>query len=156
MKTLAQLFFAVAFAACICGCSSSSKPVAMPGVGDGSAEKKGPVTMPSASVETGDGPAEKDLARVLDIPLYPGSKVVKNKVAKAGEETRYHLTLETSDPVQKVADFFQSIGIPSMVHAGMGQAIGSTKNGNDILVDMTRKGEMTQIAIRVSTGGKHA
>jgi hypothetical protein len=147
MKTLVQLFFCLSVAFMF-GCSSGSPKVeTAPGK---------PVAMPTASVETGNGPAEKDLPKVLDLPLYPGSKVVKNKLATAGAETRYHVTLETSDPVQKVADFYQANGLPSMVHAGMGQAVGETKNGNEVLIDFSRKGEKTQIAIRVSAGGKHA
>jgi len=30
-----------------------------------------PVMMPNAATENGDGPPEKDLPKVLDLPLYP-------------------------------------------------------------------------------------
>jgi hypothetical protein len=147
MKSPAQLIFCLVAAASLVGCSSST-PAPKPG------DK--PVAMPSPSKETGDGPAESELPKVLDLPLYPKAKVVRNKVAEGGAEKRYHVTLETPDSVKQVTDFYQAHGLMSAIAGDKGQSMGETKNGNSALIDMARKGDKTEITIRVSAGGPHA
>jgi hypothetical protein len=150
MKLPAQLIFCLVLVISLFGCSSSPAPAAKV-----KPEDK-PVAMPSPSKETGDGPAESELPKALDLPLYPKAKVVRNKIAEGGAEKRYHVTLETPDSLKQVTDFYQAQGLMSAVSGEKGQSMGETKNGNSALIDMERKGGKTEIVIRVSVGAKHA
>ncbi len=114
-----------------------------------------PVVMPDTSKEDGDGPPESELPKVLDIPLYPKAKVVHNKVASAGSEKRYHVTLKTDDPASKVAAFYSAHGIPATAKGDQAQAIGTTQNGNLVIIDVDKKNGKTEIAIKVSPSDTH-
>ena len=110
--------------------------------------------MPQAVVETGDGPPEADLPKVLDLALYPGSKVVKNKAAHAGQEKRYHVTITTHDDLAKVADFYKTQGLSGTVQSGKYQANGVTKNGNMVLIDGHAGESGNEIEIKVIVASK--
>lgn len=112
-----------------------------------------PVPAPLAAVESAEGPAEKDLPKALDLPLYPGAKVVKNKIALAGAEKRYHVTLSTKDTPQQVAAFYQAHGLPFAAKGDKAQALGQTKHGNMVIIDVDRKGDLTEIAIKDTAAG---
>lgn len=146
----ALLLVSCGLAALLCGCSPSepSKPAAPPVTSKSPADK--PVTMPALAKETADGPPEKELPKVLDLPLYPGAKVVHNRIAEAGPDKHYHVTLETSDPASKVAAFYTAHGLPGVAKGDQAQIIGQTKKGNLVIVDVGKKGDKTEITIKVS------
>jgi len=59
------------------------------------------------------------------------------------------VTLQTSDPVQKVADFYQSNGVPCSVKDGKAQGFGPTRHGNMVIIDASPSGGATEISIKV-------
>lgn len=128
------------------GCSPSQKPSPAPGSGAAA-----PIELPKPAAETGPGPDEKDLPKALDLPLYPGSKVVDNKKTASS----LHVTLETVDPVKKVVDFYNSHGIPGVAKSDAGQSMGSTKNGSLVIIDISRKEGKTKIMIKDSPSAVH-
>jgi hypothetical protein len=113
------------------------------------------MTAATPPAENGEGPAEKDLAKALDLALYPGATVVKNKTASDEKQKRYHVTLETKDTPKQVADFYQKQGIPGAVKDDKAQAMGPTKHGNLVIINADRKGDKTEISIAVSSGTNH-
>lgn len=146
----ALLLVSCGLAALLCGCSPAepSKPSTPPVTTKNRADK--PVTMPALAKENADGPPEKDLPAALDMPLYPGAKVVHNRIAEAGSEKHYHVTLETSDPASKVAAFYSAHGLPGVAKGDQAQILGQTKKGNLVIVDVGKKGDKTVITIKVS------
>jgi hypothetical protein len=103
-----------------------------------------------AQEEIADGPSEADLPKTLDMPLYPGSRLVSSKVATAGEEKRYRILLETPDSAKKVGEFYTKSGLPMEVRGGKAQFMGLTKKGNNVLMFAEEKDGKTTITIRVS------
>jgi hypothetical protein len=90
------------------------------------------------------------LPALLDLPLYPGAKLVSNQLATAGEEKRYRIKLETSDSAKKVGEFYAKNGLPMEVRDTKGQYMGVTKKGNNVLMFAEEKNGKTEISIRVS------
>ncbi|HVT13090.1 MAG TPA: hypothetical protein VHE55_12570 [Fimbriimonadaceae bacterium] len=155
--SLASLALGCGFALLLGGCSPSepSKMQQIPPAASSQKPTDKPVVMPGPDKEDGDGPPESELPRVLDIPLYPKAKIVHNKVASAGAEKRYHVTLETADPASKVAAFYSAHGIPATARGDQAQAIGQSHNGNLVIIDVDKKNGKTEIAIRVSPADTH-
>jgi hypothetical protein len=131
------------------GCSSEPpKPVAV--------HSDAPVAMPARSTAPEKpGPAEKELASIIDLPLYPGSKLVKNTVADTDAGKRYHVTLESRDTAKEIADFYKSKGVPGEQSGDRAKAMGETKKGNLVIIQVTKKGNASEITIAVSRGMGH-
>ncbi len=60
--------------------------------------------------ENGIAMSKNDLAAKADIPLYPGSITPEglSKIVPSSTGTKYEINMTTSDPVSKVADFYQA------------------------------------------------
>lgn len=143
-----RLALLVLIAGLILGCSPTEKPdanVGQPATTGGMAGggKSGPE-------EISEGPPAEQLPAILDLPLYPGAKLVSSKVASSGQDKRYRVTLETADGVEKVAAFYKKNGIDAIAKGDKAQAMGSTRKGNLVIIEAERKGEKTELLIRVS------
>jgi hypothetical protein len=139
---MGRYLLACALLLSLLGCSKpeASKPGGSPGK---------PMTMPTPATENGDGPPENELPKALDLPLFPGAKITKNRTATSTGAIGYHITLETSESVQKVADFYQSNGIPCSVKNGAAEGYGPTKHGKMAIISASHTGDKTEITIKV-------
>lgn len=144
---MGRILLSCAFLFVLFGCSSNSptppatnEPGAVLNEPGGTAGKE----------QISEGPAESELPKILDVPLYPGAKVTSNVVATVGEEKRYRVKLETPDPVKKVAEFYTKSKLAMEVRDDKAQYMGPTEKGNNVLMFAESKDGKTEITIRVS------
>lgn len=88
----------------------------------------------------------------IDLPLYPGS-TVKGSTIESGaripkDEQRYHVQLETKDPVEKVVAFYKGKGeMLDSMSGGKGQVMGMTPKGNRTIIVAVPHDGVTTISI---------
>jgi hypothetical protein len=97
-------------------------------------------------------------ARAIGVDLYPGATVLKDKSSSVNLGSMHTVSaqLETSDPLDKVADFYKS-RFPNAnvsVRNSEGYTLVSTDNQNIVTINLKSEDGKTRISI-ANVSGKH-
>lgn len=117
------------------------------------------VETPFGTVETSRN--AEDAARNLGVDVYPGAKALKDNAGTVtmGNMTTTDAEFETSDPVDKVADFYkQHYPNANVTHAEDEYTIVSTSKDSAITINIKPRQGTTHIVIANISGlpmGKH-
>ncbi|HJP84098.1 MAG TPA: hypothetical protein VJ835_11415 [Fimbriimonadaceae bacterium] len=149
---MAKILLLVASAIFVISCSSG--PDQTP------PERMKPSEQPSFS-ETAERLAATDaeVKALLDLPEYPGAKVVDNKKlvsnTLAPDEIRFELTRQSADAPSKVIAFYESkLGAKSTSDGDHREVFGRTNRGNFVRVHVEPEGNGSKISLSVISYAK--
>lgn len=116
-----------------------------------------PPTEPSAAKVVASALTPEDMARAMDVPVYPGATApdgMSSAPEKRGDgSTHYAMVLATGDSPSKVLAWYaKGLDLPALG----GSIIGKTKKGNDLLIKVAPEAGRTLVRIKSIAYGKSA
>lgn len=114
------------------------------------------VVMPSPANESAPGPKEAEFESVLDLPMYPGAKLISSQIVSGKDipktEKRYRLAISTPDAPEKIGKFYEQKGQMQVVPDGQKlDVMGLSPKGNQILmsIETDKATKQSKVAISV-------
>lgn len=146
----------LAAAVLLASCGSNEKSATMGGATFKSDESAGTasITTANGSIRTTEGKAAA-VAMPAFAPLYPGATVEGVIEADAGGHKSRMVTLATTDPVAKVADFYkaalakQGWNTPQSLLTGDSALLSGEKDGKQVSIAISRQDDKTNAVLSV-------
>lgn len=147
----------LAAAVLLASCGSNEKSATMGGATFKSDESAGTasITTANGSIRTTEGKAAAAVAMPAFAPRYPGATVEGVIEADAGGHKSRMVTLATTDPVAKVADFYkaalakQGWNTPQSLLTGDSALLSGEKDGKQVSIAISRQDDKTNAVLSV-------